>query len=152
MDKKTALEIFGTDSWKAMLDMTLALLKGLEDSPESTKLEWVFNTIQAMKPRDAAEAMLCAELVLLHGQFFRMLELSRQDAPRSVYFLKFVTAARELSKTFQQGVEALSRYRSGGKQQIIVSHVSVQDGAQAAFTVGGNVNGGGGGANEQSTP
>ncbi len=40
-------------------------------------------------------------------------------------------------------MDALVRFRSGGKQQVIVSHVNIEGGAQAAFTVVGDVKGGG---------
>jgi hypothetical protein len=40
------------------------------------------------------------------------------------------TAAR-LMATFQQGAEALGRYRSGGRQQIVVQRVNVAEGGQA---------------------
>lgn len=153
MDKHTALETFGTDAWDSMLDMTHTILTGIGEANGGRKLEWVLSTIRAMKPRDAMEAMLFVQQVMLHGMMAQMLEISRQDNPRSDYFRKAVSAARELCKTYQGGMEAVGRYRSGGKQQIIVSHINVQDGAQAAFAVGGNVNEGGGGSDaKRSTP
>jgi hypothetical protein len=154
LDNKAAQEIFGTDSILAILNMTHILEMGLGKSKDDHALELAFNTIQAIKPRDPVEAMLVAELVMLHGQMARMLHVSRQDQLRFDHFFKAVAAARELSKAYQQGMETLSRYRSGGKQQVVVSHVAVAAGGQAAIAVGGDVRGGGGGADEskRSTP
>jgi hypothetical protein len=157
LDKKAAREIFGTDSVAAIIGMTNALLTGLGGLEDGAWLELAVNTIQAMKPRDATEAQLIAELVLIHGQMARMLAISRREDLSYDYIFKAVAAARELSKTYQQGMETLSRYRSGGKQQVVVSHVNVSPGAQAAIAVGGDVRaghgeGGQGYDSKQSTP
>ena len=142
LDMKAAQEIFGTDSVAAIIGMTNTLSTGLGGLQDGAWLELAVNTIRAMKPRDAAEAMLAAELVLLHEQMARMLAISRQEGLSFDYLFKAVAAARELCKTYQQGIEAMSRYRSGGKQQVVVSHVSVSPGGQAAVAVGCEVRGG----------
>lgn len=152
VDHKTFKEIFGTNSLFAALSMANTLEFGLGKSEKSIRLELAFNEIQAMKPRDATEAMLIHELVMLHGQVARMLAISRQEGLTLDYVFKAMAAARELAKTIQQGIETLARYRSGGKQQVVVSHVNVSPGAQAAVAVGCDIRGGQGDASKQSTP
>ncbi len=55
-------------------------------------------------------------------------------------------ALTKLARTFGAQMEALKRYRTGGEQKVVVQHVHVSDGGQAAVV--GNVNQNRGAANE----
>jgi len=82
---------------------------------------------------------------MLHEQVSRLVRMSRQaDLPADLV-LRCVSAASSCSAAFREGMEALTRFRSGGRQQVVVSHVHVQGGAQAAIAVGGDVRGRAGG-------
>ena len=98
-----------------------------------------------MAPKNAVEGMLMAQMLTMHAQAMRLLAISRQSNLGVDDVIRCVNAASSCSAAFREGMEALTRFRSGGKQQVIVSRVNIEPGAQAAFTVGGDVKGGGGG-------
>ena len=55
-------------------------------------------------------------------------------------------AYNKLARTYATQVEALRKYRNGGKQTVTVQHVNVEDGGQAIV---GNVEAGGRGNHEK---
>jgi hypothetical protein len=71
----------------------------------------------------------------------------RTDDGANLRATRLAGAASRLMQTYQQGLLALDRLRTGNKQNIIVQHVQVNDGGQAV--VAGKVNPGpkGGGRN-----
>ena len=60
-------------------------------------------------------------------------------------------ALNKLGRTFTMQVEALKRYRSGGEQKVVVQHIYVAEGGQAAV-VGAIAQGGGDGEKSEAEP
>ena len=128
---------FGTDSAYAVLRFGMCCPQALAPASWSAVA-----ALRAMGPRDAIEGMHMAQMLLLHEQVARLMSLSRQaDLPIDL-ILRCVSAANSCAATFQAGMETLSRFRSGGKEQVVVSHVAVEAGGQAAIAVGGDIRAG----------
>ena len=137
LDQAAAKETFGTDGAHAVQRLAHLLAAGAEPAPATAVA-----VMRSMEPRNVIEGMLMAEMLMSHEQVFRLLRMSRQaDLPADLV-LRCVSAATACSRAFQEGMEALTRFRSGGRQQVVVSHVHVQGGAQAAIAVGGDVRAG----------
>jgi hypothetical protein len=96
--------------------------------------EQVFNYLIAfvvsMKPRDEMEAALATEMAITHhlttamGRRLAQAEmLLQQDSAERAF--------NKLARTFATQIETLRRYRTGGEQNIVVKHVTVNSGGQA---------------------
>jgi len=96
---------------------------------------------QGIEPKDTIESLLAAQMVATHNmamEFSKRAMLSGQH-PDAVN--ANVNRVTKLMRTFTTQVEALKKYRTGGKQTIQVQHVNVNEGGQAVV---GNIQGGGG--------
>ncbi|MCH7832929.1 MAG: hypothetical protein IIC55_08675 [Proteobacteria bacterium] len=104
-------------------------------------------TIQA---RNSLEEMLAHQMAAAHSQAMRLIAKSynfvthtetwdsevRQQV-QSIEAVRMANAAARLMKTYQDGMLALNKLRTGGKQTILIQHVNVNDGGQAV--VAGNI-------------
>ncbi len=93
-------------------------------------LNFLLSVIKGIKPRDQLEAMLAAQMAVVHVAsmtFARRLAnveaIVQQDSAER--------ALNKLTRTFTTQLEALKRYRTGGEQKVTVQHVSVSEGGQA---------------------
>jgi hypothetical protein len=97
---------------------------------DESKLNFLLSVIKGIKPNDQLEAMLAAQMALVHvvtmkfGQHFDHVEtLPQQDSAER--------GLSKLTRTYTTQMKALKRYRTGGEQKVTVQHVSVAEGGQA---------------------
>jgi hypothetical protein len=112
--------------------------KGSDASEEN--LNFVLSVLAGVAPRDRLEAMLAAQMALVHlatMTFTRRLAnvetIPQQDSSQNTL--------NKLMRTFTNQMETLKRYRSGAQQTVKVEHVHVHEGGQAIV---GKVETGGG--------
>jgi len=86
--------------------------------------------IDGIQPRDELETLLAIQMAAVHAAtitFARRLNnvetIPQQDSAER--------ALNKLARTFTTQMETLKRYRSGGKQTVVVQHVNVNNGGQA---------------------
>jgi hypothetical protein len=86
--------------------------------------------IQGVEPTDQIETMLATQMAAVHNATMKYADrlnqagtVAQQDSAARAF--------NNLAKTFTSQVEALKRYRTGGRQNIVVQHVNVADGGQA---------------------
>ncbi|MBZ0129639.1 MAG: hypothetical protein K8F59_11035 [Rhodobacteraceae bacterium] len=96
--------------------------------------------VDAMQPKDAVEALLLAQMAVIHQATMMMARqlnhvdsIPQQDSAER--------ALNKLGRTFAAQVDTLKRYRSKGQQTVRIERVTVQEGGQAVV---GNVSHGGG--------
>jgi hypothetical protein len=96
--------------------------------PDPVNLAFMISMIRTIRPRDAVEAMLVAQMVSVHVMAMRCAcqlaiadDIARQDSA--------ARALGRLARTFPAQMEALNRYRTNGEPAITVQNVSVGDGA-----------------------
>lgn len=99
--------------------------------------------VDGMAPRDAAEALLLAQMAAIHQATMLMARrlnhvenLRQQDAAER--------ALNKLARTYSAQMDSLKRYRSKGQQVVRVERVNVESGGQAvvgAVQHGGRVDG-----------
>jgi hypothetical protein len=99
-------------------------------SPDEVNLAFMISMVKSIKPRDAVEAMLVAQMVSVHVMAMRCAhhlaeacDLAQHDSA--------ARALGRLARTFPAQIEALNRYRSHGEPAITVQNVSVGDGGNA---------------------
>lgn len=98
--------------------------------------------LAGIEPRDELEGMLAAQIVAIHSMSMEMARRALLPEQTAEGVSANVNRAAKLMGVFTRQVEALTRYRTGGQQRVVVERVTVSDGGQAMF---GNVNRGGGG-------
>jgi hypothetical protein len=93
-------------------------------------LNFLLAVIKDVKPRDQCEAMLAAQMAVVHKlmmTFARRLgnveTIDQQDSALNGF--------TKLARTFVMQMDALKRSRTGGEQTVTVQHVNVNEGAQA---------------------
>ena len=86
--------------------------------------------VESIKPRDAVEAMLVAQMVSVHVMAMRCAHhlASAQDIAQQESSGR---ALGRLARTFPAQIEALNRYRNHGEPAITVRNLSVGDGGKA---------------------
>jgi len=97
-----------------------------------------------IQPKDTLELMLATQMSAVHYLALEMSERAMlSDQTENGVDLN-INRINKLMRTFTSQVEALSKYRNKGKQQITVKHqnVNVNDGGQAVI---GDIKGGGNG-------
>lgn len=99
-------------------------------SHDETSLAFMISMVKSIRPRDAVEAMLVAQMVSVHVMAMRCAhhlanadDLARHDST--------ARALSRLARTFPAQIEALNRHRSHGEPAITVQNVSVGDGGKA---------------------
>jgi hypothetical protein len=100
------------------------------EKPDAVNLAFMISMVKSIKPRDAVEAMLVAQMVSVHVMAMRCVhhlanaeDIARQDSA--------ARALGRLARTFPAQIEALNRYRNHGEPAITVQNVSVGDGGNA---------------------
>lgn len=98
--------------------------------PDAVNLAFMISMVESIKPRDAVEAMLVAQMVSVHVMAMQCAyrlasanDFARQDSA--------ARALGRLTRTFPAQIEALTRYRNHGEPAITVQNVSVGDGGKA---------------------
>ncbi|TWC00662.1 hypothetical protein FBZ93_105462 [Bradyrhizobium macuxiense] len=98
--------------------------------PSEVNLAFMISMVQSIRPRDAVEAMLVAQMVSVHVMAMRC----AQHLAHADDLAQHDSAARalgRLARTFPAQIEALNRYRSHGEPAVTVQNVKVEDGGNA---------------------
>jgi len=98
--------------------------------PDAANLAFMISMIKRLKPRDAVEAMLVAQMVSVHVMAMRCAH-HLAGAQDIAWHDSAGRALARLARTFPAQIEALNRYRNQGEPAITVQNVSVQDGGKA---------------------
>ena len=94
--------------------------------------------LRGIKPSDAIEGMLAAQMVATHNATLECFERAMrpgQNIPARDYNLK---NAAKLSALFARQMETLNKHRGKGQQKVTVEHIHIEAGAQAIV---GNIEG-----------
>lgn len=106
------------------------------------RLNFLLAVVKGVKPRDQLEAMLAAQMAAVHIATMTFAgRLANTDCVEQTDSAE--RALNRLARTFTAQVEALSRYRGGGEQRVVVQHQHVNVAAnQAQVNVGAPTQGG----------
>lgn len=100
-----------------------------------------------MKPADEFEGMLISRILVLHNQAMHFMSIAAASGQAQALIDLNINRASKLMRLQNETQEVLNRYRRKGEQKVIVQHVNVNNGGQAAF-VAGDLNRGGGDTNK----
>lgn len=109
------------------------------DEDQQTKV--LCELLHEMKPQNAVEGMLCAQLAVLHFQGMQCLG-SAENADWRPHTEQELNFAVKLLKLQHETIEVLMKYRRKGEQRVVVQHMHVNEGGKAVvgnFQAGGNL-------------
>jgi hypothetical protein len=108
---------------QSFLDGFLHQLVEANPNANERDINFVLSVVKGIAPRDQLEAMLAAQMALLHMQSMKLAgHLDYSETMR--LFMKS-------SQTFAGLMETINRYRSAGEQKVTVQNVSLNDNARA---------------------
>ena len=136
---KLLAEAFGTVDLNFTYGLIGDIINGTirDGKVDEGRLNFAVAVIKGIRPTDELEAMLAAQMVVVHtammlqgGLLYRTQTMQHQEIVAS--------ALSKLSRTYAMLMDTLKRYRSGGQQTVTVQHVSI--GGQNVQAVVGDVN------------
>ena len=143
----TYSQIFGGTKSSAFAEALLEACANVSGSKEGLERDKskALAIVAEIAPQEGIEAMLATQMAAVHVTAMRQSRLlaTSETIPQ---FDAHEKAFNKLMRTFTAQMEALRKYRHGGKQTVTVQHVNVEDGGQAIV---GNVEAGGRGRHEK---
>jgi hypothetical protein len=132
------MDVFGSANRTFVERMPRQLFSATDKRFPEAELELndLMSIVQALKPRDEAEAMLATYITVTQSGMMRFASvLAQENRPMALemYERMYNRTARTLAVQF----DALKRYRTGGEQKITVQHV--QNAAVKGQAIVGNV-------------
>ncbi|MHC4570794.1 MAG: hypothetical protein ACYS0C_01785 [Planctomycetota bacterium] len=134
------LEALGTpdpDLQTHLLDQVLQTFKGTisADGTDYDRLVHASNYAMAIlngiQPQDEIEGMLAIQMIGVHNMGMKAMGGAMLGGQTFEGKKANVSYATKMLRTFMMQMEALSKYRTGGQQKMVVGSVSVSEGGQA---------------------
>ncbi len=104
-------------------------------------VNFIVSFVCGVEPHDEVEALLAVQMVAIHNatiatarRFAHVDNIAQLEVQERTL--------NKLARTFTTQVEALKRYRTGGQQNVVVKHVTVNEGGQAIVGAVTHVGGG----------
>lgn len=140
------LDMFGTRS-REFVDQGLGRLGAImrrkgASMPTERELNAALAAVDGLEPENEMEAMLAIQMAATHEMAMEMLTRAKQTDLLPT-LQECGSLAVKLLRTYAAQVDAFARLRRGGEQRVIVQHVNVSEGGQAAIVGAINKTGGG---------
>jgi hypothetical protein len=100
---------------------------------DSRVAELAIDAAESAQAANSLEKMLCHQMAAAHRAAMKMLGHSVRVSNYPVEVVRLSNAAARMMQVFQEGLLALQKLRSGGKQTVVVQHVQVSEGGQAVI-------------------
>lgn len=100
--------------------------------------------MKQFRPKDAIEGTLCAQIIVCQERGLELLQKACAQTKSPEWARTYHNASSKLFARAQAAIQTLVSYRRGGQQKVVVEHVNIAPGGQAAF---GTFQAGGGGVN-----
>jgi len=144
---KQVYAAMGTEDETILSKRLFQTMLALEGEAGAKAASVALSSLSEIAPRDGVEGMLAAQMVATHEM--AMIMARRSVATSNISEVESaVTLTTKLNRSFTAQMDALQRYRTKGKQKIVVEHqqVTVESGGQAIV---GDVHHGGGGKKQK---
>lgn len=132
-------ELTGTSFKTLALDIVERSAFAIPGYNKEKQTKVLCELLQDIRPQNAIEGMLCAQLAVLHFQGIQCLG-SAEDAQWRQHIEINLNYAIKLLRLQHETIETLVKYRRKGEQRVVVQHVNVNDGGKAIvghFQAGG---------------
>ncbi|HEV7267248.1 MAG TPA: hypothetical protein VGN83_20385 [Falsiroseomonas sp.] len=119
-----------------------ASMQRLDLAGEAGALVLAVDAAESIQAQNSLERELAHQMAAAHALAMKMIGAAREDLSayaasghryphRSQEAARMATTAARLMDAYQRGLLTLDRLRTGGKQTVVVQHVTVADGGQA---------------------
>ena len=119
-----------------------ASLERLDLAGEAGALVLAVDAAESIQAQNSLERELAHQMAAAHALAMKMIGAAREDLAayaatghryqhRSQEAARMATTAARLMDAYQRGLLTLDRLRTGGRQTVVVQHVTVADGGQA---------------------
>lgn len=134
--------VFGTGEPDLISDIIGRSVRALIGGDTEHKHNAITQALADYRPNNAIEAKLCAQAHVLFSQGMQLMSYANDEAQiaQQEHCLK---NAFKCLRLHNETVLVLDKLRRGGEQKVIVQHVNVNDGGQAAVMAGSFQGGGG---------
>ncbi len=134
---KNLYKNFGTVSKEVFHNLVLCVSYIYGDDYTDDNIKFMAEFIKELKPRDTLETMLMAQMLATHNMSMKSFyRVGLKD--QTTYGVEAnIERATKFTRTYLAQMETLKKYRSKGKQKIIVKHINVGAGGKAII---GDVN------------
>jgi hypothetical protein len=121
-----------------------ASIKRLDLLTNAGIYETALDAAESIEPRNSIEKMLAHQMALAHDMSFKLSRMAVEQND-SVEIVRLANGSARQMDAYQKAMLALQKIRCGGKQTVVVQHVTVKDGGQAVVTgkMKGGLKGGG---------
>jgi hypothetical protein len=110
-----------------------ASIKRLDLAADANVYEMALDAAESIEPGNSIEKMLAHQMALAHDMSFKLARMAvEQNDP--VEIARLTNASARQMDAYQKAMLALQKIRCGGKQTVVVQHVTVKDGGQAVVT------------------
>jgi len=96
-------------------------------------LQAAVDAAESAKARNSLEKMLCHQMATAHYAAMKLISYSFEHALQPGERARLTNAGARMMQVYQEGLLALQKIRTGGKQTVVVQHVQVSDGGQAVI-------------------
>ena len=109
----------------------------MNDALDAGVLQAALDASHSTKTTNSLEAMLCHQMAAAHHVAMKLVAASLVPGLPPVEQARLTNASARMMQVHQEGMLSLQRFRTGGRQTVVVQHVSVSNGGQAV--VAGNI-------------
>ena len=100
-------------------------------------LQPALDAAQSADANNSLEKMLCHQLAAAHHNAMTLLGRAvgagEFRLPDEMQMTRYTNAAARMMDVYREGMLALLKFKTGGKQTVVVQHVTVSDGGQAVI-------------------
>ena len=127
-------EVMGRDTLKEPSQINQeASIKRLDYLANAGIYETALDIAESITPQNSLEKMLAHQMALAHDMSFKLSSMA-MDQNDPVEIARLTNASARQMDVYQKALLALHKIRCGGKQTVVVQHVTVKDGGQAVVT------------------
>ena len=132
VDWQAAAKAFGSSDVNFLVGLAkqLANIEAGASAPDENNIAYQASIVAGIAPRDATEALLATQMAAIHSSIITMTGRLR-NAETILQQDSAERALNKLARTYVMQVDALGRHRRGGKQKVVVEHVTINEGGQA---------------------
>ena len=105
----------------------------LEAADAAGVLEAAVDASVSVQAGNSLEKMLCHQMAAGHHMTMKLMTRAADSKLPPVEAARLTNASARLMQVYQEGLLALKKFRTGGRQKIVVQHVQVSDGGQAVI-------------------
>ena len=98
--------------------------------------EAAVDAAESAQAENSLEKMLCHQMAATHCAAMKLVARSLDMSGVPVEMARLSNAAARMMQAYQEGLTTLQKLRTGGRQTVLVQHVSVSEGGQAVIAQG----------------